>query len=255
MREWNGFEDQKGNGSISQRVHGVTGSTANTPCRTGFLRNTQYFEATMLQELFARITRVLKSEESASTKPEAPASMEGLRAEVEIEAQRTLDQIDDALTAWQQLEQRLERERKGVELWERKAAQAAAESQRQPAGSPTRSTWEDLRQQAQEEAEGRRQRVRLLADVLEQARPTVEDALRLVEAVGFSRDQALSQIDRLELTQATAAVKERLASARLSGEASRIEGLLRAAAERVGATTARAAATEELADYLHPERG
>lgn len=211
----------------------------------------------MFQELYARIARVLSPEDHAAPaagESEAPVQMEALRAEVDLEAQRTLDQIDDALTAWQQLEQRLERERSGVALWERKAAQAAAEAERQPIASAARATWEELRDQAREEAEGRRQRVKVLTDVLEQARPTVEEALRLVEAIGFSREKALSQIDRLELTQATAEVKGRLASARLSGEASRIGQLLAAASRQVDDATARADATEELAKYVNPRQ-
>jgi DNA repair exonuclease SbcCD ATPase subunit len=210
----------------------------------------------MFQELYARIARVLSPEDHAAPaagESEAPVQMEALRAEVDLEAQRTLDQIDDALTAWQQLEQRLERERSGVALWERKAAQAAAEASKQPEGSDAYSTWDDLRAQAEAEAADRRQRVKILADVLEQARPTVEEALHLVEAIGFSRERALSQIDRLELTQATVAVKERLASARLSGETSRIEDLLRAATERVDAASAEASAKQELADFINPE--
>jgi len=209
----------------------------------------------MFQELFARIARVLGPENHAAStpgEPEAPVGMDDLRVEVEMEAQRTLDQIDDALTAWQQLELRLERERSGVALWERKSAQAAAESAKEEEGTPGRATWEELRVQAHDEAEGRRQRVKILAGVMEQARPAVEEALRLIEAIGFSREQALSQIERLELTQATVEVKERLASARLSGEASRIEGLLRGAAESVDTASARAAATEELADFIDP---
>lgn len=208
----------------------------------------------MLQELFIRIARVLNADgETAAAAADPPVGMDDLRVEVEMEAQRTLDQIDDALTAWQQLEQRLERERSGVALWERKSAQAAAESVKQPEGTPGRATWEELRAQAHDEAEGRRQRVKILTDVMEQARPSVEEALRLIEAIGFSREQALSQIDRLELTQATVEVKERLASARLAGETSRIQGLLRDATERVDAAAAEASAAEELADFIYPE--
>jgi len=203
----------------------------------------------MLQELFTRIARALNADgETAAAAADPPVGMDDLRVEVEMEAQRTLDQIDDALTAWQQLEQRLERERSGVALWERKSAQAAAESVTQPEGTPGRATWEALRAQAYAEAEGRRQRVKVLSDVMEQARPAVEEALRLIEAIGFSREKALSQIDRLELTQATVEAKERLAAARLSGETSRIEGLLRDATERGDA----ASAAEELADFIDP---
>jgi hypothetical protein len=204
----------------------------------------------MLQDLFARIGRALNSDDEERSDAPPRTETDELRVEVEMEAQRTLDQIDDALTAWQQLELRLERERNGVALWERKAERAEAEASNHAADALSRSTWGDLRDQAQAEAAGRRERVRVLAEVMEQARPSVEEALRLIEAIGFSRDKALSLIDRLELTQATAEVKQRLASARLSGEVSRIEALLRSASEQVDAAAANADATEELANYL-----
>ncbi len=203
----------------------------------------------MLDELFRRIAGVLNPSGGSPEPPsEGEADLASLRAEVDQAAQHTLDQIDDALSAWQALELRLEREQAGVTLWERKAAEAARTALSAPGAQP--ETWRRLREEAEAEAAARRERVQILSGIMEQARPSVDAALQLVEEVGFSREKALSQIERLEVTQATAAARERLASARLNGEAGRLEELLRAATEQVNALAARAAATEEVADTL-----
>ena len=216
----------------------------------------------MIGNLFTGIARLLKGGEpggsAAGPEPDDPPSLDHLRQEVELEAQRTLDQIDDALTVWQELELRAERERKGVALWEEKGRRAEAEAGRAAPGSPEREAWERLAGEAESEAAFRRKQVATLEGIIEQAQPAVEEALRIIEEIGLSREKALSQIDRLEITQATAAAKHRLASARLTGETSRIEGMLRAAAEEIQRLASRADAEEELADTLDPgsvERG
>lgn len=207
----------------------------------------------MLDALFRSIGSLFSGDTAAAAAP-AKGEVETLRSEVtaalDAEAQRTLDLIDDALTAWQQLELRAERDEKGLALWRAKLLRAEREAAAAPPDSPEADTWNRLVLDARSEVEGRETRLRSLQDLMSQARPDVESALRLIEEIGLSREAALSQVDRLEISHANQAARERLAAARLSGETDRIGLLLRAADDEVNALRARADAAAELADTL-----
>ncbi len=82
------------------------------------------------------------------------------------------------------------------------------------------------------------------------SQPQVDEALKMVEQVGMSKEEALSQRDRLDISRATAEAKQKLATASRSGAASQAKTLLSEATAKVDELVAQADADETIAEHL-----
>lgn len=181
----------------------------------------------------------------------ADVLLERVPEEVDLRAQQVLDDINEALTAFAMLEMKARRYRDQVADWETKATSMAAQARSQPAGSAERERYEKLIRAALNEKLKAQDLLTTVEREVATARPEYEEALKAVEQVGFDRETALSQVERLRVSNASAEAKTRLARAQREWSQRGAPGaMLAEAQEKVDQAVARAHAEEEVETAL-----
>jgi len=194
-----------------------------------------------------------KVEEWAENARSAEALLQRVPEEVELRAQQTLDDINEALTAFAALEMKARRYRDQAADWQSKAEAMATQVRTQPEGTAERGRYEQLTRSALTEKMKAEDMLAVVEREIADARPDYEEALKAVEQVGFSREQALSQAERLRVTNASAEAKIRLASAQREWASPGGPGAMLAEAQaKVDQAVARAQAEEEVQAALPP---
>jgi phage shock protein A len=192
-----------------------------------------------------------KVEEWAEDARSADALLDRVPEEVDVRAQQVLDDINEALTAFAMLEMKAKRYHDQVADWETKAASMAARARSQPAGSAERERYEKLVRAALNEKLKAQDLLAAVEREVTAARPEYEEALKAVEQVGFDRETALSQVERLRVSNASAEAKTRLARAQREWTHAGAPGAMLAEAQaKVDQAVARAHAEEEVEGML-----
>jgi phage shock protein A len=190
-------------------------------------------------------------EEWAEDARSADALLDRVPEEVDLRAQQVLDDINEALTAFAMLEMKAKRYRDQVADWESKAASMAAQARSQSAGTAERERYEKLVRAALNEKLKAQDLLTAVEREVAAARPEYEEALKAVEQVGFDRETALSQVERLRVSNASAEAKTRLARAQREWTQQGAPGAMLAAAQaKVDQAVARAHAEEEVESML-----
>jgi phage shock protein A len=194
-----------------------------------------------------------KVEQWADDARSADALLERVPEEVDLRAQQVLDDINDALTAFAALEMKAQRYRDQVGDWQQKAEAMAAEARKQPEGSAERTRYEQLARSALGEKLKAQDLMATIETEIAEARPEYEEALKAVEQIGFQRDTALSQVERLRVSNASAEARIKLARAQRQWTQDGSPGAMLAEAQaKVDRAVARAYAEKEVEDALPP---
>lgn len=188
---------------------------------------------------------------AADSARSAEAILDRVDDEIEQRAQATLDDVNDALTAYGSLERKAEMLRKQVAEWDSKAKTAAGKAKSFADGTAERTKWVGLATEALEQKQKFNQQLAVAEQALGAAKTDADKALELVQQIGLTREQALSSRDALMVANATAEAKLKLANARQTwGQGSGPGQLLAEAQKKVSETMARAAAGEMIAGAM-----
>jgi phage shock protein A len=194
-----------------------------------------------------------KVEEWAENARSADTLLDRVPDEVDIRAQQVLDDINEGLTAYAALEMKAQRYRDQAADWQQKAERMAAQARSSAEGSPERQKYEELARAAITEKLKSHDLLTVVEQEIEAARPEYEEALQAVEQVGFNRETAQSQVERLRVTNASAEARIRLARAHRDWTQPGSPGaLLTEAQAKVDQTVARARAEQEVESALPP---
>jgi phage shock protein A len=194
-----------------------------------------------------------KVEQMADQARSADVLLDRVPEEVDLRAQQVLDEINEALTAFAALEMKAQRYQEQEADWRSKAESMAEQARRQPEGSPERARYEQLARAAVSERLKAQDVLTTVQREIEEARPEYEEALKAVERVGFDRETAKSQVERLRVANASAEARAKLARAHREWTREGSPGAILAEAQaKVDAAIARARAEEEVADALPP---
>lgn len=197
-----------------------------------------------------------KVEEAADGARDAETLLDRVDEEVEQRAQETLDNVNDALTYYGGLERKAEMLGRQVEDWGAKARTAADKAKGFAEGSSERTKWTGLAKSALEQKAKFAAQLDVVNQALAVAKPDADRALQMVEDVGFTKEQALSQRDSLQVANATAKGKMALAAARQSwGKGNGPGQLLTEAQTKVNEALARARAGELIAERTPASAG
>lgn len=165
--------------------------------------------------------------------------------EVEIRAQETLDDVNEALTEYGKLQSRETMLSSQVADWQQKATDAAAKAKKAKEGTPERTKWGGLAREALIQKAKFASQLKVVQDALSKSKPDANKALELVQEIGFTREQALSERDALQVKDATVQARLKLANARKSwGTGSGPGQLLEEARRKMEEASAKAVATE-----------
>lgn len=186
-------------------------------------------------------------EEAASEARTAEVLLGRVDEEVNIRAQETLDQINDALTEYGKLQGRQTMLARQVVDWNGKAKSAADKAKSFAEGIPERTKWMGLAKDALNQKAKFAAELKVVEEALTASKPDADKALELVSEIGFTKEQALSQRDVLQVANATAKAKLSLANARQSwGIGSGPGQLLEEARQKVSEATAKAMSSEQI---------
>jgi len=190
-------------------------------------------------------------ENAADSARSAEAILDHVDEEVEQRAQETLDEVNDALTAYGTLQRKHEMLSKQVDEWGNKAKTAADKAKGFAEGTAERTKWVGLATDALKQKQKFGQQLTVAGQALCAAKADADKALELVEKIGLKREQALSTRDALMVANATAEAKLKLANASKTwGEGSGPGQLLAEAQKQVDKTMARAAAGEMISSAM-----
>lgn len=191
--------------------------------------------ATGLGAAFKRIKEAF-ADTKPNVEPTAPSAeklLDQAEAEITRKATEALAEIDGVTSRFGALEREVVALCRQVELWERRLAGA---------------TTEKLRHGAEAGLANARGHLEVKQRELEEARPEAEAALALMDEVGFKRDEALSETQRLRIEAASAEVRLKLAKACDAWAASDgPQKLVAQAQDQVYRTAGEAEVREELA--------
>lgn len=168
---------------------------------------------------------------------------------VEQDAQSTLDNVDNALTAYNVLKAKVAREQANHDNWQSRAESMAQKAKALPAGDE-RTKLEGLVKDALQNVVQSESMLQPLETELAAAQPEVEDALKMVEQVGLNRETALATHQRLDVSLATAEAKKALAMAHRNGTSSKVADMLNEATGKVERIQAEAASSEMITSRL-----
>jgi phage shock protein A len=163
---------------------------------------------------------------------------------IEQDAAAALEVIDDGLTGFKSLENRLARAKRNVEEWQSKQATAVELYNGCAADDPKKADYERLAKAAITQRQKAEAVVATLSQVIEESRPVAEAALQSAEEAGLSREDALSQVDMMRIQNASAEVKRRLAMAHRNGGTSKAQAMLHNAQAKIDQKVAAAQAGE-----------
>lgn len=191
------------------------------------------------------------AEEAAKNARTADKLLDRVDEEVEQRAQQTLDHVNDSLTRYGALEDKVTSLRKQVEVWTGKAQTAATKAKTYAKDSPDYTKWVALATDALKQKQTYEAQLKIYAEQLESVRGEHEEALALVEKMGFTKQQALSQRDVLQVESATAQAKIALADAQKTwGQGNGPGQLLTEAEGKVAELRARARSGAEIAAHM-----
>jgi phage shock protein A len=194
-----------------------------------------------------------KVEEWAEEARSAEAILDRVPEEVDIRAQQVLDDINEGLTAFAALEMKAQRYRDQAADWQQKVERMVAQARSQPEGSPERQRYEQLARSALSEKLKAEDLLAAVEREIAAARPEYEEALKAVEQVGFTRETALSQAERLRVANASAEARLKLARAQREWTQAGSPGAMLAEAQaKVNQSVARVQAEEEIDRALPP---
>ena len=186
-------------------------------------------------------------EEAAGHARSAKILLDRVDEEVEIRAQETLDEINEALTEYGKLQNRQTMLQKQVADWTDKAQRAVVKAKSCAAGTTSRIRWENLTREALTQKAKFAAELKIVEEAITASKNDADKALELVQEIGFTKQQALSQRDALQVANATAQAKVKLANARRSwGIGSGPGQLLEDARKKVSEATAKAMASEQI---------
>lgn len=170
--------------------------------------------------------------------------------ELEIDAQRTLGHVDDALTHYNKLKNDTDREEDGYNHWMGLAKKAAGKAKGFPEGSIERSDWEKRAKQALDEAKRKKDTLAIYKQALDESHEDYEEALNAIEKVKMSKDKATSTREQLAVTNATLETKRNLAAANRSGDTNKSAALLKEATDKIAQMKAEVEADEMIAQRM-----
>lgn len=190
-------------------------------------------------------------EKAADAARSAEAILDHVDEEIEQRAQETLDDVNDALTAYGALQRKAEMLGKQVADWDNKAKIAAGKAKGFAEGTAERTKWVGLATDALKQKQKFGQQLAVAEQALGGAKADADKALELVQQIGLTKEQALSQRDSLLVANATAEAKLKLANAcKTWGEGSGPGQLLAEAQKKVDETMAKAAAGEMISSAM-----
>jgi phage shock protein A len=194
-----------------------------------------------------------KVEEWAEDARSADAILDRVPEEVDIRAQQVLDDINEGLTAFAALEMKAQRYRDQAADWKQKAETMAAQARALPEETPERQKYEQLARAALAEKLKSEDLLAAVEREIASARPEYEEALKAVEQVGFDRETAQSQVERLRVANTSAEARIKLARAHRDWlQAGSPGAMLTEAQAKVDETVARARAEQEVERALPP---
>lgn len=190
-------------------------------------------------------------EGAADAARSAEVLLDRVDEEVEQRAQETLDEVNEALTAYGGLERKAQMFGKQVADWVGKAQTAATKAKGFPEGSDDHKKWVGLAREALKQKARFGGQLDIANQALAGAKEDADRALKLVEEIGLTKEAALSQRDALSVANASAQAKLKLANARRSWGTDSGPGKLLAEAEKkVGEAMARARAGELIEEAM-----
>lgn len=212
--------------------------------------------ASAVRNVFRGVASLLETgswqvEEAANQARSAGVLLDRVDEEVEMRAQETLDEVNEALTEYGRLQGREKMLTTQVSDWSSKAGTAAATAKTFKEGTPDRVKWESLIREALTQKAKYAGQLKVVSEAVRAAKPDADRALELVEEIGLTKEQALSERDTLQVANATEQAKLKLARARQTwGKGSGPGQLLREAREKVAEASAQALATEMVEERM-----
>jgi phage shock protein A len=192
-------------------------------------------------------------EEWAENARSADAILDRMPEEVDLRAQQVLDDINEGITAFAGLEMKAQRYRDQAADWQSKAEKMASQARANTEGTPERHKYEELARAALAEKLKAEDLLAAVESELAAARPEYEEALKAVEQIGFDRESALSQVERLRVSNASAEARIKLARAHREWTQAGAPGaMLTQAQAKVDESLARARAEQEIESALPP---
>lgn len=192
-----------------------------------------------------------KVEEAADAARTAETLLDRVDEEVEQNAQVTLDHVNEALTEYGRLQRKQEMLGKQVADWTAKSKTAADKAKAAPEGSPEREKWMNLAREALKQKGTFAAQLAVVNETLAASKPDADAALQMVQDIGFTKAQALSQRDALSVANASAQAKLKLAEAKKSwGTGTGPGQLLEEARQKVDTAMAQARAGELIAEAM-----
>lgn len=195
-------------------------------------------------------------EKAADGARSAEILLDHAKEEIEQNAQETLDHVNAGLTYYGELTRKAEMLEKQVADWDAKSKAAASKAKAAADGSPDKEKWVKLTRSALEQKNKFVAELKVVQESVDAAKPDAEKALQMVQEIGFTREQALSDRETLLVANATAKAKQGLAKARQSWGADGGPGkTLDEARQKVNAAIAQARAGEMIADATPASAG
>ena len=169
------------------------------------------------QNVFRGVASLLETgswqvEEAANSARSAGVLLDRVDEEVEIRAQQTLDEVNEALTEYGKLQSRQKMLSGQVADWNGKAVSAATKAKGYKADTPDRAKWEGLTREALTQKAKFAGQLKVVEEALAASKPHADKALELVEEIGMTKERALSQRDSLQVANATAQAQLKLAN-------------------------------------------
>lgn len=189
-------------------------------------------------------------EDAAERAQTAEMALDDAADAAKIDAQKTLDVINSALTEHGKIEMQLEQQREVVAHWDELAREAGTAALSLPEGSPERTKKETLAKEALRNKDIAEMELQPLQEAYDASKPLAEQALQQAEQVGFTREEALSQTKILKVQNATAQGQLALAKAARGGGLERTKALLDEARAKVNETVAQARAEKQISSVL-----
>jgi phage shock protein A len=203
------------------------------------------------KNFFAGVTSLLSTgswhlKETADDARGVDQVLDEAQEAIDQDAQKTLDHVDDAITQFEIMKQKAERQRNISKDWENKAKSAADKAKELPEGSPDRTKMEGLVKSALSEKLKSDGLLKILDDAVTGAQDDYDKATAAIQQVGLNKAHAQSQAASMSVEAATAEARQHLAAATRAGSVNTSKGLLDEAAEKVMRFKAKTEADETI---------
>lgn len=162
------------------------------------------------------------------------------------DAQVTLGHVDDAITEYETMKAKAERQRAVSNDWAAKAQTAADKAKAMPEGSADRLKMEGLVKSALSQKLQSDSLLKVLDDAVAESKDEYDHAMAMIQQVGLSKANAQSQMATMSVEAATAEARQHLAAANRAGSVNTSKALLDEASEKVIRMKAKTAADEAI---------